>query len=116
MAHSLYMDVHIPLAVTEGLRRRGLDVLTSQVDGTDRAADDDLLVRATELGRLLITQDEDFLRIAAQKQARAENFTGIIFATQIGISIGLLVEETELLASCATIEELANRVTHLPLK
>jgi hypothetical protein len=24
-----YMDVHVPLAVTEGLRRRDVDVLTS---------------------------------------------------------------------------------------
>lgn len=40
MAHALYMDVHVPSAVTEGLRRRGVDVLTSQEDGT-RAADDE---------------------------------------------------------------------------
>ncbi len=30
MAQALYMDVHVPSAVTEGLRRRGVDVLTSQ--------------------------------------------------------------------------------------
>jgi hypothetical protein len=28
------MDVHIPSAITEGLRRRGINVLTSQDDGT----------------------------------------------------------------------------------
>jgi hypothetical protein len=110
------MDVHIPLAVTEGLRRRGIDVLTSQLDGTTQATDEAILTRATELGRLLLSQDEDFLRIAAQKQSRSESFSGIIFAPQIGISIGLLVEEVELLACCATLEELANEVTHLPLK
>jgi hypothetical protein len=32
MPLSIYMDVHIPLAITEGLRRRKIDVLTSQED------------------------------------------------------------------------------------
>jgi hypothetical protein len=34
MPLSLYMDVHVPAAITAGLRRRGVDVLTSQEDGT----------------------------------------------------------------------------------
>ena len=45
----LYMDVHIPLVITEGLRRCGLDVLTAQQDGADRLDDDLLLQRATTL-------------------------------------------------------------------
>ena len=30
MSVRLYMDVHVPLAITEGLRLRGVDVLTAQ--------------------------------------------------------------------------------------
>ena len=37
MALALYMDVHIPAAITDGLRRVGLDVLTSQEDQTRMA-------------------------------------------------------------------------------
>ena len=56
MALALYMDVHVPSAVTEGLRRRGVDVLTSQEDGTREAKDEALLLRATaRLKTLLIT-------------------------------------------------------------
>ena len=29
-----YMDVHVPSVITESLWRRGIDVLTSQEDGT----------------------------------------------------------------------------------
>ena len=65
MSLALYVDVHVPIVVTESLRRRGLDVLTSQDDGTDTQDDEVLLTRATELGRILFTQDQDFLRIAA---------------------------------------------------
>jgi hypothetical protein len=28
------MDVHVPAAITEGLRRRNVDIVTSQEDGT----------------------------------------------------------------------------------
>ena len=68
MALKFYMDVHIPAAITEGLSRRNIDVLTSQDDGTREADDDVLLQRATDLGRLLFSQDQDLLRIASQWQ------------------------------------------------
>jgi hypothetical protein len=74
MTSTLYVDVHVPLAVTAGLRRRGLDVLTSQEDGTTREAEEDLLSRAAELGRTLLTQDQDFLRITAAWQRQGRDF------------------------------------------
>ena len=55
------MDVHVPLAITEGLRRRNVDVLTAQEDGAQRIGDSDLLDRAAFLNRVLFTQDDDFL-------------------------------------------------------
>jgi hypothetical protein len=54
------MDVHVPAAITSGLRRRGIDVLTSQEDGSERLPDDRLLERSTQLGRVLFSQDDDF--------------------------------------------------------
>jgi predicted nuclease of predicted toxin-antitoxin system len=68
MALRYYMDVHIPMALTEGLRRRGVSVLTSQEDGTRQADDESLLERATQLDRILVSQDKDLLRIAAAWQ------------------------------------------------
>jgi hypothetical protein len=35
----LYMDVHVPIAVTYGLRLRGVDVLTAQEDGAAELPD-----------------------------------------------------------------------------
>jgi hypothetical protein len=32
----LYMDVHVKAAITAGLRRRGIDVVTAQEDGGAR--------------------------------------------------------------------------------
>jgi hypothetical protein len=61
-----YMDVHVTATITDGLRQRGVDVLTSQEDGTREVPDEQLLARATELGRVLFSQDTELLRIAHQ--------------------------------------------------
>jgi len=43
------MDVQVPRAITEGLRVRGVDVLTAQDDGAGRFDDAALLDRAGSL-------------------------------------------------------------------
>jgi hypothetical protein len=110
-----YMDVHVPAAIAEGLRRRGIDVLTSQEDGTRQADDEVLLARATELGRALVSQDQDLLRIASAWQQRGQPFSGVVFSPQQGSSIGRCVDDLELLSQCCTAEELQDRVIFVPL-
>jgi predicted nuclease of predicted toxin-antitoxin system len=61
MSIALYMDQHVPRAITNGLRLRGVDVLTAHEDGTSELDDASLLDRATELKRVLFTQDDDLL-------------------------------------------------------
>jgi len=68
MAIGLYMDQHVPRSIAIGLRMRGVDVLTTQEDGTERLADSDLLDRATELGPVLFTFDDDLLAEASHRQ------------------------------------------------
>ena len=111
-----YRDVHVPDAVTTGLRRRSLDVLTSQLDGTRTFDDASLLSRSTELGRVLFTQDSDLLRIAQERQEAGTAFAGVVFAHQNGGSIGQVVEDLFLLATYCDPDELANKVTYLPLR
>ena len=38
MSLGLYMDVHVPAAITRGLILRGVDVITAQLDGAKGAA------------------------------------------------------------------------------
>ena len=112
---ALYMDVHAPMAVTEAFRRRGLDILTSQDDGTATQVDEALLARANDLGRVLFSQDQDFLRIAVEWQRAGRPFVGILFAAQQGVSLGRLTDDLELLQMLEP-EELRDRVTYLPLR
>jgi predicted nuclease of predicted toxin-antitoxin system len=53
--------------MTEGLRLREVDVLTAQEDGAATLDDPVLLDRAMALGRVVFTQDEDFLREAHRR-------------------------------------------------
>ncbi len=69
-----YFDVHVPYAITFGLRVRGVDGLTAQEDGTNELADDLLLDRATALGRVLFSQDKDLLREAQKRQQNGNSF------------------------------------------
>jgi hypothetical protein len=62
------MDVHAPLAITQGVRQRGVDVITAQEDGSGRLEDALLLDRATQLERVLFTQDEDSTRTSCASQ------------------------------------------------
>jgi hypothetical protein len=50
MSLGLYMDVHVPMPIARGLRRRGVDVLTAQEDNARRLTDPQLLDRAMGLG------------------------------------------------------------------
>ena len=109
------MDVHVPLAITRGLRRRGVDVLTSQENGTTRMLDDALLDRATQLGRILFTRDPDLLVEAVQRLRTGKPFSTVVFARQMEVSIGRCVADLEIIAKTAVPDEAMNQIVYLPL-
>src|SRR5215468_4929893 len=115
MGVKLYMDAHVRRAVTQGLRLRGVDVVTAQEDGTDDWDDDVLLARATELGRVLFTQDDDLLREAKLRQVSGQTFAGVVYGHQLDVTIGQCVEDLELIAKATEPEEWVNHTAWLPL-
>ena len=115
MAVLLYMDHHIPRSITLGLRLRGVDVLTAYEDGARELADTDLLTRAGTLGRVLFTFDADFLGEVARRLREGVSFAGVIYAHPQRITIGRCVQDLELLASLATLDDFRNHVVFLPL-
>ena len=115
MSLRLYMDVHVPRAVTDGLRLREVDVLTAQQDGHERADDSTLLDRATALNRVLFSQDEDLLTEAADHLNRNREFAGIVFVRQMKTTIGQCVRDLEFVALVLDPSDMHNRVLYLPL-
>jgi predicted nuclease of predicted toxin-antitoxin system len=113
MSLGLYMDVHVPLPITRGLRRRGVDVLTAQEDGTTRLTDAELLRRARERGRILFSQDEDLIMEAVKCQRAGEPFATVVFARQLDLSIGRCITDLETLAKAALPEDAAGQIIFL---
>ena len=111
---SLYMDHHVPSAITAGLRKRGVDIVTAEEDGSARLDDDPLLDRATALGRVIFSQDQDLLAIAHRRLQSGPAFAGVVYAHQLGISIGRAVRDLELIAKILDPDDMRNRVEYLP--
>lgn len=116
MSVGLYMDVHAPLAVTRGLRARGVDVLTAQEDGRAELADPALLDRASSLGRALFTQDSDLLVEAERRLREGGAFLSVIYGHQLRVTVGQAVDDLELLSTATSPEEYLFRVWFLPLR
>ena len=115
MPIALYMDEHVPRAITNGLRMRDVDVITAQEDGRAGADDTSLLNRAAELTRALFSQDDDLLAEATQRQREGIQFCGVIYAHQLRISIGLCIENLEIIAKAGELQDIEGRVEYLPL-
>lgn len=109
------MDHHVPRAITEGLRIRGVDVLTAEEDHASRLPDDKLLDRAGVLNRVLFTRDEDLLREATERQRSGQTFIGVIYAHQLRVSIGGCIRDLELISKACESEDFINKVEYLPL-
>lgn len=76
MSVPLYLDQPVPKAIRRGLRARQVDVISAFEDGTSEWDDDSLLDRVQQVGRVLFTQDEDFLVTASQRQHVGVPFAG----------------------------------------
>ena len=109
------MDEHVPRVITEGVRRRGIDVLTVQADGLTGSDDVAVLERASALGRVVVSNDGDFQVEAARRQRAGERFAGVVFIDLNRITIGQCVRDLELIGLVGEAADLANLVEYLPL-
>lgn len=103
-----YLDEHVHPAVAAGLRRRGVDVLTTQEAEMRSATDVEHLALAARSGRVLFTQDDDFLRLHAGGEAHA----GIVYVRQ-QTPIGQIVRGLLLIYQLVSAEEMQNRLEFL---
>lgn len=113
MAISLYMDEHIPAALTEGLRLREVDVLTVQEDGKCGVDDASILDRALELQRVMFSEDDDMLIEVASRQRSTIPFSGLIHTTLYFRSIGECISELELICKACELAEFENAVQYI---
>jgi hypothetical protein len=111
----LYFDHNVNQAISQGLRLRGLDVLTAFEDAAHRLSDRDLLDRATALDRVLVSSDVDLVIEARRRQRDGVTFAGVLFLPQ-ALAVGRCVEQLELLAEAGAAQELVDSLMFFPLR
>jgi len=83
-----YADEHVHARIVQALRARGMDVVTVQDQGRERAKDRELLSEALANERVMLTNDADFLAIAAELSKRQVALAPIFYWPQRGRRIG----------------------------
>jgi hypothetical protein len=75
-----------------------------------------LLERATQLGRIFVTQDRDLLSLAEAWREEQKQFFGIVYSRQQRLSYSEFIEWLELVASVLREAEIWNHVIFLPMR
>jgi predicted nuclease of predicted toxin-antitoxin system len=104
-----HLDEHISAQVAAGLRRRNIDVTTTAEAGLIAATDIAQIEYAASSGRVLVTQDDDFLRLHAKGVAHA----GIGYCQQQSMSVGEILRRLILIHDLLSPEEMAGKVQFL---
>jgi len=100
-----YMDEHVHSAVINGLRRRGVDVLTTPEAGMIAASDLAHLRFAANEERVVFTQDNDFLKLHAEGIPH----TGIVYTHQT-TPIGEIVKTLMLIYNVLDAEDMVGNL------
>ena len=99
---SFYLDENLSPEILEQLRLRGIDIIRGPLG----AADPEHLTHAAAMGRVVRTEDRDFLKLAA----KGMNHAGIKRGEQQRHSIGDWVRFLLLVHSVYTADELRDAV------
>ena len=109
------MDENVQEAISEGLRLRGIDLLSVREDGFGGRDDNAVFQRANSLRRVLFSRDSDLILESVRSQESNVAFTGVIYARQNMLSIGQCIADLEYLAVVGEPADFANQVCYLPL-
>ena len=104
-----HLDEHVDPAIAAGLARRGIDVTTTGGAGLLGATDEAQLAFALAELRVVFSQDDDFLRLAASGVHHA----GVIYNKQGTKTLGQIIEFLEMVDVCMTENEMMDHVEYL---
>ncbi len=104
----LYLDESVNVAVAEGLRRRGVDVIAAKDVGNLGLSDEDQLKYAIKNNFVIVTHDADFFFFFKSYEHK-----GIAFVHQEKYSIGDLIRNLKLLWDMAEQKDMKNHVEFL---
>ncbi|HAJ38474.1 MAG TPA: hypothetical protein DCL15_22625 [Chloroflexi bacterium] len=91
----LYINMghNAPRQIAQGLRLRGVDIITAYEDRAQPFDDADLLRRAIPLNHVPFTRDAELLVLASERQRAGEPFAGVIYAHRLRVSIDACIHD-----------------------
>lgn len=104
-----HLDENCHRAVAEGLSRRGIAVTTTPAVGLLSASDEEQLAFGLTQGRVIFTQDRDFLRLHAAGIPHA----GIVYCAKDTQSIGVMIQGLVLIWEVLEPDEMRNKAEYL---
>ena len=104
-----HLDEWCDPAIADGLRRRNIDVTTSQEVGLLRAMDEQQAAHGLAERRVVLTHDVDFLQL----QSGGVPHAGIAFCHKDTLGIGEIIKRLVLVWEIYEPEEMTGRVEYL---
>ena len=104
-----HLDENCPRALAAGLRRRGIDVTSTPEAGLLEVTDEVQTAHALSEGRVIFTQDEDFLAI----HASGTPHPGIAYCKKDTRSIGEIIRGLILIWEVYEPNDIAGRIEYL---
>ena len=109
----LYADEHVPLVVISALRRAGHDVTRAREVFSAGTSDDEHFSRAILEGRVLLTQDTDFLALSSKTLAGGDHHPGVVYWPQQVYSTGEVIRRVKQYLETTTAESRRDLVKFL---
>jgi predicted nuclease of predicted toxin-antitoxin system len=104
-----HLDENVDPDIADGLRIQGIEVTTTPETKLLRTSDSTQFDYVKREGRLLITHDRDFLKIAA----KTSDHPGIVFCQMGSRSTGEIILECVIISNSETAEEMRGRVEYI---
>jgi Domain of unknown function (DUF5615) len=104
-----HLDENRSRAIALGLRNRGIDATTTPEAGLLHAPDERQLAYGLLEGRVIFTQDRDFLHMHAAGTAHR----GIAYCKKNTLGVGKVIEGLVLIWEIHEPEDMENRVEYL---
>lgn len=99
------LDVHVHSAITKGLQRRGIEVLTCREAQLNTASDEAIVQYALLHDWVIFSQDSDFLKICSQKFPHK----GLVYSHQKN-DIGRIIQGLMLISEVLSKADMENHI------
>ena len=105
---AFYTNESVNVTTSEGLKRRGINILAARDAGNLGLSDEEQLNYAAKNNFVIVTHDDDFLTMAIKYDHK-----GIVYVHQQKYGVGDLIRKLKLLWDVAEQEDFRNHVEFL---